>query len=240
MYNIYSCCMGWKYFTGIAAPMPVLFFTWPCRTQMTSYQFLHTFIFPFIISSTVTREVVPLHPEGFCGVQAETRCSPLFIQIYSFFLSLSDVGCVNQWARGDPPALLPKLTVSSQSTFPKWKASPPQSQSSITLLPPSDCCLSSFISLLMVYKLRVMIPPLPSALGDFLWPFWFCEASFCKWAVISRAVCRAVERQEVKLHEMCLMQCSHWEEGLAGLNSVELLPWHDVIVFSFVRATFLQ
>jgi len=49
-----------------------------------------------------------------------------------------------------------------------------------------------------------MIPPLPSALGDFLWPSWFCEASFCKWALISRAVCRAAERQEVKWHEMCL------------------------------------
>jgi len=67
-------------FTGSASSVLYL-------TQMTSYQFLHTLNFSFIISSTVTREVVLLHPEGLCGVQAENRCSPLFIQIYSFFLS---------------------------------------------------------------------------------------------------------------------------------------------------------
>lgn len=151
----------------------------------------------------------------------------------NLLLSFSDIRCVNQWARGDPPVLLPKLTVSSQSTFPKWKASPPQSQSSITLLPPSDCCLSSFISLLMVYKLRVMIPPLPSALGDFLWPSWFCEASFCKWAVISRAsraVCRAAERQEVKLR--CVLCGVHiGRRGWLGLilsNYCLDIMWCDV------------
>lgn len=174
------------------APMPALFFIWPCRTHMTSYQFLYSYIYlSFII--LLIYSYVRHGPTVSCRLlrQTENRCSSLFVEIYSLFLSRM-VG-VNQWDRGDPPALLPKPAVSSQSTFPKWKASPPQSQSSITLLPPSDCCLSSFIRLLMVYKLRVMIPPLPSVLGDFYGLSGFVRQVFVngqQYQGASRAVCR--------------------------------------------------
>ncbi len=154
--------------------------------------------------------MVQLCPAGFCGRQRTAAVLSSSKSTLSFSLRWS------VWISGlevTPPALLPKPTVSNRAHFPNEKLLP-QSQSSITLFPPSDCCLSSFIRLLMVYKLRVMIPPLPSVLWDFLWPFWFCEASFCKWAAISRAsraVCIAAERQEVKLCELCLMWWSHWE-----------------------------
>ncbi len=173
---------------------------------------LHLISFSFII--LLIYSYVRRGPIVSCGLlrQAENCCSSLFIQIYSLFLSQM-VG-VNQWARGDPPQPYYPNPPSATEHISQMKSFSPQSQSSITLFPPSDCCLSSFIRLLMVYKLRVMIPPLPSVLWDFLWPFWFCEASFCKWAAISspsRAVCIAAERQEVKLCELCLMWWSHWE-----------------------------
>lgn len=154
--------------------------------------------------------MVQLCPAGFCGRQrtAAVLSSSKSTLSFSLWWSvwISGLEVTPQPYYPNPPSATEHIS--------QMKSFSPQSQSSITLFPPSDCCLSSFIRLLMVYKLRVMIHPLPSVLWDFLWPFWFCEARFCKWAAISsalRAVCIAAERQEVKLCELCLMWWSHWE-----------------------------
>ncbi len=61
-------------------------------------------------------------------------------------LSLSDGRCVNQWARGDPPALLPKPTVSSsRAHFPNEKLLP------LSLKAPSHSSLHQ-IAASLLYK----------------------------------------------------------------------------------------